>query len=255
MKYVNWEVGNDSGVRRMPTGEMVEVSLKRSRRPHRYEGWWPADPFPMRPRVVISGMCLWDARWKGRLMHSQKEYSFALSPEREEFFQNMRKGYKQISSIQFPFAPSLYHALLARWQAEKIQWLKPERVLYHLPIDEYHFYVAEIEVACSRQLPVLHHALDEFSREVRDLFLSELPSEFRARVEFVRPMKIGNLSPEESFVYPYLHPGNFDCNPEEVLGIEDLIELRLSWEAARVSGVKIPVLFTVLGIPHPFLCE
>jgi hypothetical protein len=58
------------------------------------------------------------------------------------------------------------------------------------------------------------------------------------------------LEPEESFLKPYLR-ACYDHN--SWLGVEELVELRLSWEAARRTGRFLPVLVGVLGIPHPYI--
>jgi len=57
------------------------------------------------------------------------------------------------------------------------------------------------------------------------------------------------LEPEESFLSPYLRASQ----DTSWVGVEDLVEVRLSYESGLKTGRRVPVLGGVLGIPHPYI--
>jgi hypothetical protein len=59
----------------------------------------------------------------------------------------------------------------------------------------------------------------------------------------------GGENPPQSFVDLYRKAIEDGGN---VVGLEELVELRLLFEAERQTGRTIPTLVGVLGIPHPY---
>ena len=80
--------------------------------------------------------------------------------------------------------------------------------------------------------------------------LADIDSE----IIFINPWQMDTVSSEiESFSEPYLHPEAFGIPADSICGVEDLVELRLSYETQKTRNLCIPVLVAVLGLPSPYL--
>lgn len=248
-EYGSWKIA--PGMAIGPKGS-IKIPLKRSNNEVLYEGWWPKQP-QVRPEVLLTGICLWDASWTLEFAPksgSSVKRSPALPRERNDAFERIARR-EWVMEIVVPTEPGMYHQLLINWQVQKARQLEPQRVLYHLPVREYHCYIAGLEGKLG-QLPLLHEYLDEFARKVRTAILGA----FQPReIEFISPMDKGARTPVESFRLPYLKPDLFGILPKtRVVGVEDLVEVGLSSSAYEETKVgPTPVLAVVLGMPHPYL--
>ena len=112
-----------------------------------------------------------------------------------------------------------YHLKLIKWQMAMLKELQVEEVFYHMPTEEYHFWIREVEAAAGRRLPEQHDLLDSFAAKVMQYVQAHAPAS--CKLHFIEPMKTQNLeSPVESFLWPYLSVQNLtDCC--EVAAFED----------------------------------
>jgi hypothetical protein len=279
--YANWLVGRDGSsssfqaTRTMPDTDIVSVQLEAGRTAL-YEGWWP---FPAEGRsVAVSGVCLFDKAWRLQFAPRGKGNppavrTLALPSGRSEAYGWLRQG-RRAEQLFVPVAPGRYHEALIRWQVSEFLRLRPQRILYHIPLDEYRWYVGDLEELLGRSLPTLRDRLDAFTKQVLAL-LTEACGELANRLEFIRPMQCGAASPDVSYLFPYVRSDAFGVTVDDLYGIEDLTELGLSYEASARSGrvippcnglvfcltgpmlaqpsVPIPVRCCITAIPHPYL--
>lgn len=230
----------------------LKIPLKRSESGVLYEGWWPKQP-QAKPEVVLTGICLWNASWAlgfASKTGSSVRRSPALPREREDAFNRIARG-ERVLEVVIPTELCVYHKLLIDWQVRKIGQLRPGRVLYHLPAQEYHQYIRDLEAKLG-SLPQLHEQLDGFVCKAR----IAIQEAFRAtEIEFISPMNNGARTPMDSFLLPYLSPHLFGILPKtRVVGVEDLVEVGLSASAfERTNMGPTPVLAAVLALPHPYL--
>ena len=151
--------------------------------------------------------------------------------------------------MDVPVKPRNYHLRTIDRQARAAKDLGIKEMFYHVPVAEYHQYIAEIEEALGQQLFELHAHLDRFVDEVRELVLSKFNG---VRVVFIDPTPLANGDPNGSFVLPYRHPELFGIDLDGLVGIENLVEVRLAYEAHHQGGPLIPVYGIAVGMPYPY---
>ena len=261
-RYGGWEVCEASRTATARFGEQdvaVDLSCGRANGVV-YQGLYGRDPTKdSRPITVVTGLCLWDARWiaefavegKGGSKNPPARRSIALPSERNAVFERLSQG-RRIAIIETPLEPGPYHAQLARWQAARISELNPEQILFHLPVDEYHQYIEDLQRAMGwRELETVHQALDDYAEVARQLVERTLGSLYE-RVTFVRPLQMGARSVEESWVMPYADPLRFGGSRHaQIVGVEDLVELRQVVTTGTQSA-----LFAVLDPQrHPYFIK
>lgn len=260
MSYVGWRI--QAGVATRQMGEsLLSVELSPGQTAL-LEGWWgggerepPSDP------VCVSGMCLWDARWqlefaiqgKGASRNPAVRRSLALPGERADCFARLEAG-KEVVRAFVPRSPGTYLQTLLKWQVEQFRVLNPRRILYHVPVLEYQEYIRRIQAASVKSLELqrLVEQLDDFIRQALEL-QSSIFGDLMERVEYIRPLECGAQTVEESWSFPYLHPEVYGADHASLIGVEDLIELRMVHEVWSRTGVRIPTRVGVLGNPHPYI--
>ena len=111
--------------------------------------------------------------------------------------------FPQVARILVPTTLGEYHLNLIKWQMAMLKELQVEEVFYHIPTEEYHFWIRELEVAAGRGLPEQHDLLDSFAAKVVQHIQAHAPAS--CKLHFIEPMKMQNLeNPVESFLWPYL---------------------------------------------------
>jgi hypothetical protein len=117
--------------------------------------------------------------------------------------------------------------------------IRVERVLYHIPLREYLQYS---EMLPSPWKERMKEVVKQEAELVADLIRRHLAN---------WPIEIhwGGESPPQSFVDLYIRASEESA---KVIGLEELVELRLPFEAFRQTGIIIPTVVGVLGIPHPY---
>nr|XP_012561444.2 uncharacterized protein LOC105846860 [Hydra vulgaris]XP_047129798.1 uncharacterized protein LOC105846860 [Hydra vulgaris] len=200
---------------------------------------------------MVSGVCLWDCRWKIEFFNKKKVSNpgvvrpLSLSITRNEAFKFIKEGTK-VKSITVPKGLSRYHKLYFNWLKESVQKIKVKHIFMHIPLDEYHFYIKELENHLSKSLPYIHKCLDYFGQEI----MKEVCCIFeqsKVKHTFLNPMSDFNVpSPIQSYRYAYnelteKYPG------EEFFAFEDLREFKLLTGSKIANG-----LFSILDHPDPY---
>lgn len=204
------------------------------------EGYRPAAIYvPRAPGEYHRRLIGWQARQLQR-----------LQPERILYHLPLREYQIYIDMLE----QELQHGLAGLYEetARRLRSLKPGQKLRDLPShDSYHEleHTAQwIPQACAS----MRQEIKKFAVAVKQMVLAEF-AEFTDRLEFVEPMTRGASSPEESFLFPYLRPELFGVmDSERLLGLEDLVEVRISAEVERQTGRRVPVVCTALGTPSPY---
>ncbi|TAK96096.1 hypothetical protein EPO05_02560 [Patescibacteria group bacterium] len=253
--YGSWTIAGDEAFLRLD--ESSRVKLAPSQDGVLLEGWWGE---ARRLGAVISGVCLMDGSWQMEFAQQDKRNpparrSLALTLDRERAYGKAKKG--GVTKLLVPRVPGGYHRSLIRWQAKKFAALCPERILYHLPIDEYHLFIEEMEASMGRRVTEMHEALESFGQETLK-FLNEAlvaAGVDPGKVELIHPLSLGAKGANESFGFPYLKPEAFKLDLKSLAGVEDLVELRISLAAEKEQGWRIPVFCGVLDLPHPYCAK
>lgn len=257
--YVGWRVQDGMAKRIMPGGEAMQVELQPNHGVVLLEGWWGNAVLPDKP-VGVSGLCLWDARWqvefvpqgKGSSKRPAPRRSLALPGDRTDVFQRLAAG-QRIARIFLPPGPGVYHEQMLRWQADQIKLLGLERLLYHMPLAEYCVYIRElidvVGVDVVQQLEgMLTRYVDQLLRMQASIFGTSMDL-----VQYVRPLECGAGTVHESWAYPYLHPEAFGASSGQLVGVEDLNELRVLHEVRERTGREVPTRVAVLAEKHPYV--
>lgn len=218
------------------------------------EGWWGN---PTQGKDLVTGICIFDARWSLEFDNGKEagaKKSLSLPREREKAFKMIKKG-RGVKTINIPTELGRYHRMMIQWQVEKIFQLAPRRILYHLPVGEYEIFVQELEEVVGKKLPQLYNLLQDLSSKIKASFLDSLTriGIDAKRVEFINPLEMGAQNTDDSFGFPYMFPHVFGMSVENMMGVEDLVELRILLRAKEERGHSIPVLCAVLEVPHPYM--
>eukprot|EP00931_Biecheleriopsis_adriatica_P013410 TRINITY_DN1147_c0_g2_i4.p1 TRINITY_DN1147_c0_g2~~TRINITY_DN1147_c0_g2_i4.p1 ORF type:complete len:620 (-),score=103.67 TRINITY_DN1147_c0_g2_i4:210-2069(-) len=249
-KYAGWTIDNLVASKTFPGTTQPETIKLVPAEAIPYQGWWPREPAEA-PKVVLAGCCLFDGRWKARCFPRGKGNppavkSLSSSTRRDELFARLKKGHK-VECVFVPSGLGEYHRRVIRWQAEALKALQPEKVVYHLPVQEYHHYIDDFEAHLGVRVPRMHELLDEFGEAVKTEVVTYL-SPFTDTICFIEPMtNHGCECPNDSFLWPYLNVHEFG-DARTVAGLEDLPEMYLSSSASKQTGMTIPVLCGVLAV-------
>ncbi len=214
-------------------------------------------------KFIISGVCLFDGRWKisteAAKPHKNDGLSI-LSPasnlEREKLYKKLENGAKVID-IQYPTDISLkYHERLINWQlmvAKKAKFL--EKMVVHIPRAEYHTYIDELEnrvrinsyfnAKMKRIFGNMHDTVDEMSEKIWDMYQKD--AKIQEKVEFISPFEKTN-DPVLSYLDPYKNPQKYGLDIEYTIGVEDITEIRLSQD----TGNRIPMVGAILSKEEPY---
>lgn len=222
------------------------------------EGYWPFRP-TFAPKQILGGTCLYTAAWAVHFAaaadgRAPRPLSLGLPGDLNRI-EKLLKQRRPITAIQLPTQPGRYHQRLITWQAEVLaRFPSIEMVHYTLPVHDYHGYLLHFEAALGQALPGLHTALAEYTQRIQ-LFMQEVWGEQIAKVRYDLPgspeLKKVNTSSRENDLQLYLAA----VDQEQVMGMEDLPEVALSYEVARRSGVLIPCAVCVLDLPDPYLAR
>jgi hypothetical protein len=114
-----------------------------------------------------------------------------------------------------------------------------ERVIYHIPLKEYLSYCSILPPPWGERMAKV---IQQEGERMADRVLRHLSG---------WPIEIhwGRIYPPYSFVELYIRASEESA---KVIGLEELVELRLPLEAGRQTGMTIPTMVGVLDIPHPY---
>lgn len=258
-KYGDWTItvdGDTAVAEKWLNGNALSLRLARvdGQSYDCLEGWWPH--LPTNIQCVIGGICLWCHRWTVYFeafdSKSQPARRYPASEiDRKEVVERILKGGKgsQVTHMDVPIEPRAYHVRTIERQARAAREFEVGEIYYHVPVTEYHRYIAEIEAALGRQLPELHALLDQFAEKIRKLILEKFAG---IKVIFIDPTPFSNGDSNGSFVFPYWYPELLGIDPDGLVGLENMVEVRLSWEALQRGGSLVPVYAIATGIPYPY---
>jgi hypothetical protein len=211
-------------------------------------GWWPSEPEMTGPLTVVTGICFFDARWGLKFKHPKPGQegtwrSLALRSGRDKSRELLARG-REIEYITIPPFPTLYVKKMLSFQRLGLEKLGGvvERVLYHIPFQEYLQYSEMLPYPWKSRMKAV---LQEEAKLMAELIRNQLAK---------WPIEIhwGGKNPPQSFVDLYLRAiegGGI------VIGLEELVELRLPFEVSRQTGMTIPTIVGVLDIPHPYYLD
>ncbi len=216
-KYGAWQVGAG-----MATLGDLSIPITRDKPGVYARGEYGA--FSSERRVAISGVCLFDARWSVEFSTGGVR-SIALPLDRSRVQDRIRERGFEVSRVIFPLTLTDYHTKLLHFVANTVEKLQPEKLLFHIPIDEYYVYIQELETLIGGVIPDAQEILAGFAGKVTDCFRAEMQRVKFERFELIRPMQCGAADTEQSYAMPYQQPEVFGTNKEAIYAIEDLVEM------------------------------
>jgi hypothetical protein len=243
LKYAAWNLEETShGYKAHHPTEGITVSLNDGEFPW---GWWPSEPVLTGSVTVVMGICFFDARWRVEFKNPKPGQkgavrSLALPREREETEEFLKRGRKIERMVYSPFPTPYAQKIIEfqKWGLEKLGGMV-ERVLYHVPLNEYFSYASMLPSPWKERMKEVIKKEAELMADWVRHHLRDWPIEIHW----------GGESPPQSFVDLYIRASEESA---KVIGLEELVELRLPFEAFRQTGRAIPTLVGVLGLPHPY---
>ncbi|MBF0280709.1 MAG: hypothetical protein HQM13_23145 [SAR324 cluster bacterium] len=215
------------------------------------EGFWNPNGKELQAKytVAMSGLCIWskydcvfkfESRSKG---NPGAERSLSSPKDRVDLLKRLSKGHKveQITVSSDPFG--LYQSKIIGWQSDTVCRFGVQKLYYALPIEEYRQTLNDLEKFLSKKWV---GELSQMLKAHHEQLEEKIKSKISAEVEFIHPMQFDNtMTIEESYVWPYQ---NLDID----LGIEEMEEIRIPYQAMKLNSVVPPILLGMLGTPCPY---
>lgn len=260
--YLGWSV-HGSLASMMVDGALVQVPLEPCDQGARLEGWWSRPEELPREPVCVMGICLWDARWQVAFKHEHHNLVFKRSlgvpSERADAAKRFRQGHSEWGDAEFCHflvgsGLGEYHRNLLAWQAAKLKEIQPERILYHVPRLEYYDFIRRAcsDMGAGSMEGVLREALEQHIQEVLGLQRELFGPELLSRITFVEPLTQGATKVDKSWPFPYLRPEVYGADASQLVGVEDLVEMRILRSVEMQTGRRVPTRLAILGATHPY---
>ncbi len=257
-EYEVWKIlssynGNNAVAKRKVNGRVIEVALRKLSLSIPLEGWYGDEPSSA--RYAIGGICIL-CECYGLTLHGLDVRTTAppfLSPCNHHEFQKIERLLDNghcVTWVHMPTELCIYHTTLVPIQAEVAKRKGVVEMVYHVPRKEYHVYLNTLERMIGMELPGLHRLLDRYTDRLEH-FVRETFRKAGVNVRIVDPLFPG-MDPNDAYRALYLNPSSFDMDPQSLIGIEDLVEVRIVVEAEQKGAHRIPVWAGVLGIPSPY---
>jgi hypothetical protein len=202
--------------------------------------------------IAVAGVCLFDTSWCVRFTTGGTR-SIALPLDRQRVEERIRSRGFIVNEVIFPTELTAYHRKLIGFVANTITQIQPEKLLFHIPHEEYKIYIRNLEELIGKDIPGSEEILSQFVEKVRTFFCKEMIRIGFTNYEFISPMHMGAKTTEDSYVFPYLYPEVFGACVENLFAIEDLVEVKITILAEEIKGHRIPVRFCILDDPHPYM--
>ena len=132
---------------------------------------------------MITGICLWDSRWKIEFLNKKKASQpgavkvLSLEIPRTQALEFLDEG-RTVKNFIVPRDIGKYHSIYLSWLQESIPKLNVKHIFMHVPETEYHLYIKDLEVKMKRPLPELHQNLSIFAEKVREPIRAIMKTEF-----------------------------------------------------------------------------
>ncbi len=214
------------------------------------EGFWNPGTKQLQTEydVAMTGLCIWSKydclfkfqkRSKG---NPGAERSFSNPKDRADLLKRLEEGHKieQVTISGTPFG--LYQSKLITWQAHTLRRFNIHKLYYALPVEEYMMTLSELRKFLPHQCV---EEIIEILNKHHDLLAEKICNEVEAEVQFIHPMRHHDISVIDSYVWPYL---NLDID----LGIEEMEEIRIPYQAWKRGAEVPPILLGMLGVPCPY---
>ncbi len=247
MKYGSWEIHESS----TSMGD-IKIPTQRSKNDVYREGIY--GNFTSMHKIAISGVCLFPSSWSV-VFTTGGVRSIAIPLERERVAERIKTRGFNVCAVNFPTDLTAYHHKLIRFVAKVVGQMQPEKLLFHIPYQEYLIYIHNLEALIGKKINGAEQILSNFVDKVKMFFRQEMMCAGFDRYEYISPMDMGVMTTEESYLFPYVHPEVFGATRASLFAIEDLVELKIAMLAEQLGGYNIPVHFCVLEVPHPYLTE
>lgn len=250
IKYGAFRIVENIGYWNSDTGVAVNMVASPSESCE-MEGVWNPHHHPLQTeyRTAVSGLCIWGKydcvfyfKPKGK-GNPGAERSLSNPKDRLDLLRRLHHGQKleQIVISSQPFG--LYQSKMIGWQADTVRRFGVQKLYYALPVEEYSLTLKALE----HLLPL--HCVEQIA-ETLQTHHQQLEQKIVAAmgnvVEFIHPIQNDStLSVEESYVWPYQH---LDIE----LGIEEMEEVRIPYQAMKTGATIPPILLGMLGMPCPY---
>lgn len=250
IKYGAFRITN--GVGHWNGDPNVQITLKESPSSAcQWEGFWNPDkkPLPLQYSVAMTGLCIWgkydclfkfESRAKGNPGATR---SLSSPAHQKNILERLGNGHR-LEAIIISCNPfGLYQSKLITWQADTVARFKIKKLYYALPVEEYNQTLIQLEsflpARCITQIrQVLEAHYHQLVKKIKD--------QIKAEVIFIHPLQDDDkMTVEESYVWPYQ-------NLEIDLGIEEMEEIRIPYQAKQLGANVPPVLLGMLGTPCPY---
>jgi hypothetical protein len=199
--------------------------------------------------TALTGMCIWakhdcffhfKPKAKG---NPGARRSLSNPKDREDILKRIEDN-QQIEKIRIskdPFGP--YQIYMMMWQEEVVSRFNIRKLYYSLPIEEYDAVIKSMEEHLPGHLSSkLKEVLYSHSNDLHECITTIIPTE----IEFIYPMRNDpSLTIENSYTWPYR---TLDIE----LGIEEMEEIRIPYQAMKEGARVPPILLGMLGAASPF---
>lgn len=215
------------------------------------EGIWNPLGHELKHRyhTAITGSCIWGKydcmfhfkpKSKG---NPGAERSLSSPREREDILYRIQQGQK-VDKILISSRPfGLYQTHMIHWQAGTVKRLDIEHLYYALPVEEYSVTLKDLAHYLSGHCIA---QMEDILNTHHHLLMEHIEKSIPGRVAFVYPMQQDPLlTIEQSYVWPYQRI-------EAELGIEEMEEVRIPYQAMKEGARIPPILLGLLGIPSPY---
>jgi hypothetical protein len=214
-----------------------------------FETWWGGSNGNVKHpyETAITGLCLW-SKYDGLLKFKAIEKgnagavrSLSNPKDRVDIAKRLQNGQavEDILIAQTPF--NQYQSGMLAWQAEIVRRFSIKKLYFSVPLDEYKYELEIILKNLSKvELGFIFDRLDfHFSMIQRKVF-----SEIQTEIEFVHPMRTRQMTPHESYTWPYTHL-------KVDFGVEEIEEIRIPYSAMKAGAVVPPIMLGMIGYPAP----
>jgi len=202
--------------------------------------------------TAIAGVCLFDANLCVKF-ETGAIRTVARGGDRKHVGERIQNKGIEVIEVIFPTQLSTYHKDCINFLAKTVKEFGTDRLLYHIPVDEYKIYMSDLENLIGKSISGANDIVEVFAENIKQYFIAKMQEVGFDNFEFIRPMRLGAKTPEESYSFPYVKPELFGAMKHNIYAIEDLVELTITMMANEICGCNVPVKFYVLDVPHPYM--
>ena len=200
-------------------------------------------------KTAMTGLCIWgkyDCTFTFKSLNKGNPgavRSLSNPKDKADVFKRLSKG-QPIDFISLSATPfGRFQTNMIAWQADVVARYQIEKLYYSLPIEEYTQTLNQLEnfiptscVATIYEILNQHH--DQLENKIKE--------DIQTEVEFIHPLRDKKTETiKDSYVWPYQALA-ID------LGIEEMEEVRIPYQALKNGYTIPPILLGLLGFPCPY---